>query len=147
MSRRLGRGRADGGMAVLEVLVLAPAIFLLIDLAVYAGTVATTRAAARHAADAAAREASAARTGTSAAQETAVANALLGDQHLGSLTCTGAVADASVYQVPLGQHASVTYTVSCHATVVGVTFPGIPHSFDYSTTATSVLDPYRWRGK
>jgi len=134
-------------MAVLEVLVLAPAFFLLIDLAVYAGTVATTRAAARHAADTAAREASAARTGTSAAQETAVANALLGSQHLGTLTCTGAVADDSVYQAPLGQHASVTFKVTCHATVVGVTFPGIPNSFDYSTTATSVLDPYRWRGK
>jgi Flp pilus assembly protein TadG len=140
-----GRGRRDGGAVVLEVLVLAPVFFLLIDLAIYAGTAATVRSMAHHAADTAAREGSIARSGTDASQETTVASMLFGHQHFADFQCSGVVTDNTAFSAPVGQKAQVTYTVTCKAIAKGVSFPGIPTQVNYTVTATSVLDTYRWR--
>lgn len=141
------RARDDRGAVVLEVLVLAPVFFLLIDLGIYAGTAATVRSIAHHAADSAAREGSMARSGTGAVQDSTVPASLIYNQNLATILCNGTVVNNVPFSTAPGQRASVTYTVTCYARAKGVSFPGIPTQVSYTVTATSVLDPYRWRAK
>jgi Flp pilus assembly protein TadG len=149
MRRRLSprRGRDDRGAVVLEVLVMAPVFFLLIDLGIYAGTAATVRSMAHHAADTAAREGSMARSGSGAVQETTVPSSLFLSQNFADFGCNGTVANNVAFATAPGQRASVTYTVTCTAVAKGVSFPGVPTRVTYTVSSTSVLDPYRWRTK
>lgn len=137
---------SDRGAVVLEVLVLAPAFFLLIDLAAFAGTTAVVHSMAHRAAEAAAREASMARVGANAAQQSAgAASAVTGSQGVIDTVCTSTPVDPAKWNTPVGQDVSITFTTTCSAPVVGVTIPGIPRQVQYTVTTTSVLDPYRWR--
>jgi hypothetical protein len=137
---------SDRGAVVLEVLVLAPVFFLLIDLAVFAGTTAVVHSMAHRAAEAAAREASLARVGANAAtQASNASSAVTGSQGVIDTVCTSSTISPAPWGTPVGQQAAVTFTTTCSAPVVGVTIPGIPKQVRFTVTTTSVLDPYRWR--
>jgi Flp pilus assembly protein TadG len=137
--------RRDAGNAALELVVLAPVIFILIALVVAAGRTSIAQGAVDAAARDAARQASISLTPL-AAQEAARSSAeaaLSGD----GLDCHPRVhVDTRQFvTVPVGLPASVTATVICRVPLSDLVVPGLPGSRTLSFSFTSPLDPYRER--
>jgi Flp pilus assembly protein TadG len=142
----IGRdGRNDGGNAALELVVLAPVIFILIALVVAAGRTSIAQGSVDAAARDAARQASISLT-PGAAQAAALSSAqaaLSGD----GLDCRPHVhVDTTQFTaVPTGLPASVTATVRCRVPLSDLVVPGLPGSRTLWFTFSSPLDPYRER--
>jgi hypothetical protein len=139
-----GSGR-DTGNAALELVVLAPVIFILIALVVAAGRTSIAQGAVDAAARDAARQASISLT-PGAAETAAQASARAALSQDG-LDCNPYVwVDTSQFTtVPLGLPASVTAIVKCRVPLSDLVVPGLPGYRTLTFTFKSPLDPYRER--
>jgi len=146
-SRRVVGPVPEAGNAALELVILAPVIILLISMVIAAGRIAIAQGSVDAAARDAARQASVARTPSdalTAAQASASAE-LAGD----GLNCRPSSIVPSnldaAFGTPVGEPASVTFTVSCTVSLSDLVLRGLPGSLALSATFTSPLDPYRGR--
>jgi hypothetical protein len=139
------RGGHDAGNAALELVVLAPVIFILIALVVAAGRTSIAQGAVDAAARDAARQASISLTpGAAQAAGQASAEAALSQD---GLDCHPYVhVDASQFTSrQVGQPASVTALVTCRVPLSDLVVPGLPGARTLRARFTSPLDPYRER--
>ena len=146
--RRNAAGNAvgdDAGNAALELVVLAPVIFILIALVVAAGRTSIAQGSVDAAARDAARQASISLTpgAAQAAAQSSAQAALSGD----GLDCHPKVhVDTTQFtEVPTGLPASVTATVRCQVPLSDLVVPGLPGSRTLWFSFSSPLDPYRER--
>ncbi len=128
-----------------ELALLAPALLLLVSLAVFAGRTQIAEGAVEEAARAAAREASLARDGSTAA-------ALAGAQAQRTLTAqdlrcrhTSVAVDTAGFSTPPGQPGDVTVTIACVVGMADLLAPGLPGAVTVEAAFTSPVDAYRER--
>lgn len=143
--RRAGRGPwSDAGNAALELVMLAPIIVFLIGFVIAAGRTTVADGAVAAAARDAARQASIALNASQAQSDadSSARAALNGD----GLRCNPTVSlNLSGFNVPPGQPAQVSATVTCTVPLSDLLVPGVPGSRTLHATFTSPLDPYRTR--
>jgi Flp pilus assembly protein TadG len=148
-----GRRRREHGSAVLEVLVLVPVIFALIDIAVYAGQMRMAHSTVRAAAQEAARFASVERTTGQAHFWSYGTGGLISTSQ--NLSCgtpstgPGGVAWTNptdpYVTTPVGQPATITVRVTCQIPINLIGVPGTARLVTITETASTVLDTYRAR--
>jgi Flp pilus assembly protein TadG len=135
----------ERGSAAIEAAIIVPGLIMLVCLAIAGGRLVTSGSKIDAAAEDAAREASIHRTAASAqdAANTAAAESL-DDQ---GIKCAGRSVhvNASGLNVPVGQVATVTVTVTCTVNLSDLLLPGAPGERTLTSTATSVVDQYRQR--
>ncbi len=144
--RRTGPARRPGdeGNAPLELVILAPVVFLLLAFVVAAGRTSIAQGSVAAAARDAARQASISLT-PGAAQTAALSSAMtaLGQD---GLDCRPVVTvDTAGFGIPVGQPATVSATVTCTVSLSDLLVPGLPGSRTLTATFTSPLDPFRER--
>ncbi|QIZ37900.1 TadE/TadG family type IV pilus assembly protein [Saccharopolyspora sp. ASAGF58] len=136
----------EEGSASVELAVLTPVVLLVLVLMVAGGRIVTAHTALEHAATAAARAASLARTPTAAhAAAVGTGTRVLGDQHL---PCTDIqhTLDTSGFGTRPGQAGVVTIRVRCTVTLSDLTsLPGLPGTVGLDAASSSPVDPYRTR--
>ncbi|SDY01248.1 TadE-like protein [Saccharopolyspora shandongensis] len=135
----------DDGSASIELAILTPALLMLLALIVAGGRVVSADTAVEHAATAAARAASLARTPT-AARTTALDTGarVLADQ---DLACTDIqlTTDTSGFG-RVGAPGIVTVTLRCAVALADLTsIPGLPVAVPLHAAFTSPVDPHRSR--
>ncbi|WP_029429678.1 TadE/TadG family type IV pilus assembly protein [Blastococcus sp. URHD0036] len=133
----------ERGSASIELVLLAPAVLLLVSFAIVAGRTQIAEGTVAEAARAAAREASLARSGD-AAGAAARAEQALSDRNLHCQSTTVEI-DTTGFQVPPGQPADVTVTVSCVVGMADLLAPGLPGSVTVEASFTSPIDAFRER--
>lgn len=139
------RDQMERGSVTLELTILAPAILVLLGLAIVAGRIEVAGGAVEQASAAAAREASIARTPDAAgATARAAAADVLDRRDLRCATLTVTV-DSSGFAVPIGQAAQVSATVTCSVSIGQLAVPGLPGTKTVTARTASVLDTYRGR--
>ncbi|MGV9237213.1 TadE family protein [Streptomyces nigra] len=145
-ARRARTLSGDEGSTAIEAAILLPTLIMFLCMAIAGGRIVTSGAKIDAAAEDAAREASIHRTASAAqaAAHTAAAQSL-NDQ---GITCasTSVRVDTGGLNVPVGQVATVTATVTCTVTLSDLLLPGVPGAKTLTSTATSVVDQYRQRG-
>ena len=135
----------DAGNAALELVVLAPVIFILIALVVAAGRTSIAQGAVDAAARDAARQASISLTpGTAQAAAQASAQAALSQDGLDCHPVVHVYA-SQFTTTQVGQPATVKAMVTCVVPLSDLVVPGLPGSRKLSFEFTSPLDPYRER--
>ena len=137
--------QAERGSATLELAILAPAVLVLIGLAIVGGRVVLADAAVEQAAAAAAREASLARDPQTAhARAVGAAQRSLGSQ---GIDCVHEDIDVNTagFAIPVGRPASVSASVACTVSLSDLAVPGAPGQRTLTATVTSPLDRYRSR--
>jgi len=137
--------QGDRGSISLELAILAPALLMLLGLAIFAGRTVIADNAVEEAARAAARSASIAIDQTSAsaaAQESAAAT--LDDQGLNCVTLS-VVVDTSGFSAPIGTPSQVSVTVTCTVSMADLGVPGISATSTLTATFFSPIDTYRQR--
>lgn len=143
-TRRSRRVRDEGGSAVVELAVLAPAFGLILALIIAGGRLAVAHQGVESAAGEAARTASIARTPSHAAQTAAAsARSTLIAQRTRCLDIAVEV-DTTGFATAVGAPASVGATVTCRLDLAGL-LPGLPGSMNVTATVRSPLDTYRER--
>lgn len=139
------RPREDEGSATLELTILAPALLVVLSLAILAGRIETTSAVVEHAAAASARDASLARTPTAArAAALSTAKDSLDSQGVDCRSLNVAV-DTGGFQVRAGTASVVRVTVDCVVPLADLALPGVPGTRSVKASMTSPLDTYRSR--
>jgi Flp pilus assembly protein TadG len=136
----------DRGSAAIEAAVLAPPLLLLIGMAIIGGRIQVAGGAIEHAAHDAARAASISRTKAEAYDNAlAAANATLNQEglHCAILTVTPNLAG---FDVPVGQPAFVSVSISCVVTFGDLVGGGLPGSKTLTASFVSALDTFRTRG-
>jgi Flp pilus assembly protein TadG len=138
-------GAHDAGNAALELVVLAPVLFILIALVVAAGRTSIAQGAVDAAARDAARQASISLT-PDAAEAAAQASAQAALSQDG-LDCHPQVyVDTSQFtSTQVGQPGTVTALVKCRVPLSDLVVPGLPGGRTLWFEFTSPLDPYRER--
>lgn len=134
----------DEGNAPLELVILAPVVFLLLAFVVAAGRTSIAQGSVAAAARDAARQASISLT-AGAAQTAALSSAMtaLGQD---GLDCRPVVTvDTAGFGIPVGQPATVSATVTCTVSLSDLLVPGLPGSRTLTATFASPLDPFRER--
>ncbi|GAA1570003.1 pilus assembly protein [Dactylosporangium maewongense] len=135
----------DGGSAAIEAAILAPALLMLVGLAIAGGRIQVAGGAIEGAAHDAARAASIARTeGQARADAYSAASATLDQQglHCSQLTV---VVDTSGFAVPVGQPATVAASITCVVVFSDIVVDGLPGSKTINATFVSTLDTFRTR--
>lgn len=143
----MSRGR---GSVSVELAILTPAFLLLMVFGIVSGRTAVAYNAVDLAAHDAARAASISRdAGSARAQAVSAAWDTLARQGLGCIDAPGGgpliSVDTSGFQVPVGQPAAVSVTVSCTVSFADVAPPGVPDRRRISSTFVSPLDTFRGR--
>jgi Flp pilus assembly protein TadG len=139
-----GRGH-DAGNAALELVVLAPVIFILIALVVAAGRTSIAQGAVDAATRDAARQASISLTpGTAQAAAQASAQAALSQDGLDCHPVVRVFA-GQFTTTQVGEPATVTARVTCVVPLSDLVVPGLPGTRTLWFQFTSPLDPYRER--
>ncbi|WP_347350375.1 TadE family protein [Intrasporangium sp.] len=142
---RLVRDR-ESGSAAIQLAIIAPAVLVLILLAIAAGRISRAATTVDQAAYAAARAASIARTPGQARTDAAhAAAAALGRQ---GTTCSGGASthlDLTGFHAPAGTPAQVTARITCQVALADLAIPGLGGSRTIDATAVSALDTYRER--
>ncbi len=142
MSRR--RTHDERGTSTVEVVILAPALGLLVLLAIAGGRLAIASQAVQSSAAEAARSASIARTHSAAqAAASSAARARLASQRVNCASVTVTV-DTAEFATPVGIPASVGATVTCRVDLSGL-LPGLPATVPVTASIRSPLDTYRER--
>jgi TadE-like protein len=134
----------DRGSAALELVALAPVLLALVGLVIAAGRTSIAQGSVDAAARDAARQASIALTPQAAlaAGRTSASAALRAD----GLDCRPLVSvDTAGFDVPPGQPAAVSATVTCTVPLSDLALPGLPGHRTLTATFTSPLDVYRSR--
>ena len=138
------QARERGSVSV-ELALLAPALLLLLSLAVFAGRTQIAEGAVQEAARAAAREASLTRdAATAAALASAQAERTLAAQDLRCESTTIDV-DTAGFQAQLGQPGDVTVSITCVVGMADLLAPGLPGSVTVEASFISPVDAYRER--
>ncbi|MET7930861.1 TadE family protein [Streptomyces sp. NPDC005349] len=143
---RLRSTPQDRGSAAIEAAIILPSLLVFLCLAIAGGRLVMSGSKVDAAAQDAAREASIHRTAASAQDAArAAATESLADQ---GITCASSsiTINASGLNVPIGQVATVSATVSCTVDLSDLLLPGAPGSRTMQSTATSVVDQYRQKG-
>ena len=140
------RLRDERGSAAIEAAIGLPAFLLFVGLIIAGGRLAIAHQALQSAAADAARTASISREAgeaDSAAREEARTS--LNNQ---TLRCrsTQVSVDTSGFQVPTGQPADVTVTLTCRVDLADLSVPGVPGSRLIRATMSSPIDTWRERG-
>ncbi len=136
----------EAGNAPLELVLLAPMLFVLFGLVLAACRTSLAEGSVQAAARGAARQASVARTPQQAVSDaTASAQAELASEGLNCSPAPVVRVDVTGFGIPVGQPASVRATVSCQVSLSSLAVPGLPGSKTLQATFTSPLDPYRGR--
>lgn len=136
--------RWERGAAVIEVVILVPALGLILGLIIAGGRVALAHQAVEAAAAEGARAASIARTQAAAGSSAqAAAQSSLQAQSTRCLT-TSTQVDTSGFARPVGTPASVQATVTCRLDLAGL-LPGLPGAMNITASVASPLDTYRER--
>ena len=135
----------DQGSATLELAILAPAVLALLGLAIAAGRIEIAGGAVEQAAAAAAREASIART-ESTARTAATETARDSLQNQG-VTCgvLEVAVDTAGFAVTVGLPAQVQVGVACTVELSDLAVPGMPGTRTLRARVASPLDRYRSR--
>ncbi len=142
--RACGGRRRERGAAVIEVVILVPALGLILGLIIAGGRVALAHQAVEAAAAEGARAASIARSASSARSTArAAADGSLTAQSTRCLSTSTRV-DTSGFARPVGTPAAVSATVTCRLDLAGV-LPGLPGAMNITATVASPLDTYRER--
>lgn len=137
--------RGENGSASLELVIAAPAVLLLLGLVIVGARLESAGASVEHAAAAAAREASLARTPIAAAQA-ARASARRNLQGVDALCQRVEVSlDTSGFSIVTGHTATVAVTVSCVVALADQAVPGLPGTRTMTYRAISPLDRFRSR--
>ncbi|WP_116451682.1 TadE/TadG family type IV pilus assembly protein [Blastococcus litoris] len=135
----------ERGSVSVELALLAPALLLLLSLAVFAGRAQVADNAVEEAARAAAREASLARdAATAVGSAGAQAQRTLTAQDL-RCQATSVDVDTAGFQAPLGQPGDVTVSISCTVAMGDLLAPGLPGSVTVQASFSSPVDAYRER--
>ncbi len=146
-TRARGGTEAGGerGALWLELAILGPALLMVLALVIAAGRIYLSGSSVDDAARDAARAASV-QTNPVAAQGSAeqVADQTLASEGL-HCTSTSVTVPTAGFDVPVGQPASVTVTVTCRADLSDIGLPGLPGSKLLTGAFTSSIDPYRPR--
>lgn len=138
-------GRGERGAAAVELVIIVPAIMLIVGALLAGWRVWSARTELVAMAGAAARAASLAESGRSAA---AAAHEVL------DLNLAGAQVRCRPHQVdvdttgfrrPPGDPATVTVDVRCAVPLADLLVPGLPGTFDVAARGTQPLDSYRER--
>lgn len=133
----------DRGSVATEMAIVAPVLFMLLMLVIFAGRVTDAQHQVLVAAGAAARAASLqSNEGDAEAAAEAAAELNLKD---GGLTCTPANADVVQFD-PDPPAGLVRVEVSCTADLSGVALPGVLQEQTFTAEATEVIDRYRGTG-
>lgn len=136
--------RRERGAAVIEVVILVPALGLILGLIIAGGRVALAHQAVEAAAAEGARAASIARTQAAAGSSAqAAAQSSLQAQSTRCLT-TSTQVDTSGFARPVGTPASVQASVTCRLDLAGL-LPGLPGAMNITASVASPLDTYRER--
>lgn len=141
---RTALGSDRGGLS-LELAILAPVLLMVLALVVAAGRIYLSGSSVDNAARDAARAASL-QSSPAAAQGSAeqVADQTLASEGIHCISTSVSVPTGG-FNVPLGQPATVTVTVSCRAPLGNIGLPGLPGTKLLTGTFTSSLDPYHVR--
>ena len=143
--------RRDRGYAAIEVLILVPVIFALVNVAVYAGKIRMAHSIVRAAAQEAAREASISRVGSDSSINTpTIAATVLGKQGRDLLCFTSSETWHDSNGSPfdpnnIGKNESVSVTVSCQIYVRMLGNLGVGKYITITESAMTVIDKYRSR--
>jgi Flp pilus assembly protein TadG len=139
------RSRCDNGAAVIEVAILAPALIVIILLAIAAMRIEVAGESVDASAHDAARAASISRTGPDA--KTAGLDAAKRTLAAEGLTCSklSVFVDTRQFALPIGQPATVRATVTCIVDLSDLSVPGLPGHQRISSTFTSPIDQYGGR--
>jgi Flp pilus assembly protein TadG len=140
------RCRDDRGSVTLELVVLAPALLVLLVMAIVAGRYEIASGAVENASAAAARAASLARTPGQAQQDahTAAAASLAQQRlHCADVTVTIDTTGFQARPAPGGQPGQVTATLTCQLDLAAVSVPGMPGTETIRSHTASVIDLYR----
>ncbi|MEV0700044.1 TadE family protein [Saccharopolyspora sp. NPDC050389] len=141
----MNRRSSDAGSASVELAILTPMLLMLVVLVIAGGRIVTADLAMEHAATAAARSASLARTPAAAhSTATSTGTRALAEQNL---TCAGlqVTADTSGFGQP-GGPGTVTVTLRCAVSLADLTgIPGLQAGIPLRAVFTSPVDPYRSR--
>lgn len=142
LCRRIRQRRGDGGFATLELVILTPVMFAFVLLIVGFGRVVHGRDLVGQASAAAARAASLASTPGQAqiAAQQEAADDLTG----AGVSCRAMTATVNTDEFHAGGQVSVT--VTCVASLAGLTAVGLPGSKTLTATSVSPLDSYRTYG-
>lgn len=146
--RRHTRLRAgdDQGSVALDAAIVAPALLLLIMLAILVGRTSSAASAVADAAHDAARAASLSRTAADAnrsANQAAYASLASAGR---SCTSHRVEVNTGGFTVPVGRPATVSVTLSCTVSYADLlAIPGMPGSKTLTTSFISPLDQYRAR--
>ena len=139
------RNPADRGSVSVELALLAPALLLLLSLAVWAGRTRIADNALQEAARSAARQASLAADETTAAdQASAVARRSVTEQDVRCAPLS-VVVDTAGYRMPVGTSGDVTVTLTCTVGMSDLLAPGLPGSVTLHATFGSPVDAFRER--
>ncbi len=141
----MSAGTKERGSVSVELALLAPALLLLVSFAVFAGRTQIAEGTVEEAARAAAREASLARDGgTAAALAGAQAERTLAAQ---DLRCrrTSVDVDTAGFQAPPGEPGDVSVSITCVVGMADLLAPGLPGSVTVEAVFTSPVDAYRER--
>jgi Flp pilus assembly protein TadG len=135
----------DRGASSVEIAVLAPALLLIILLAIVAMRVEVAGEAVDASAHDAARAASISRNRTDA--ESSGKAAALRTLHADGLTCTSLTVnvDAHEFSRPIGEPASVTATVTCIVDLSDISIRGLRGTKRITSTFISPIDQYGGR--
>jgi hypothetical protein len=142
--------RRDAGSATLEVLILVPILLVLANVALYAGQMRMLHSLTRDAAEAAARQMTASRTWSRAVPNMNNTVGLIqgGDSdircHVGNVQYTTS-SNQPMSPGNIGTAESFTVTVSCQFPVRMISAPGVGKYVTVQESATSYVDPYRYR--
>lgn len=135
----------DRGSAAIELAILVPVVLVFLGGVIVAGRFSMARQATEAAAYNAARTASLARTGTTAARwgRDAAAESFASE----GITCRTltVTVDTSGFAIPAGQPATVRVSLTCEAEFADIALPGLPGTATLTSTFTSPLDTYRRR--
>ena len=134
--------RDERGESGVGLLIVAPAIGLLIAIAVMGGRIGAAQTSIESAAGVAAREATLARN-PGQAESNARQSARMTDFTCGSQNIT---LDTSALRNAPGIPGSVSATITCTVPLSDLAIPGTPGSWTITADATSPVDTYRERG-
>jgi Flp pilus assembly protein TadG len=128
-----------------ELVIFVPVLILIAGLIIAGGRIWFARSTVTQAAYSGARAASIERVGEEAGRAGVDATeAELSTQGLDCLT-TRIDLDLSGFDVPVGQAAAVTNTVSCRISLGDTALPGLPGSLSLTARGTAAIDTYRER--
>ncbi|MGC5224518.1 pilus assembly protein [Micromonospora sp. DT81.3] len=145
LRRLISRFGDDRGSSGLEIVILAPAFVAILVLLAAGGRLALAGNAVESAASAAAREASLARS-SSSAQTAAEAMARTSMTQAGvNCQTLSVVIDSSGLNAPIGTTGTVGATVTCTVALNAAAMIGLPGTRDLTGAAISPVDAYRER--